>query len=622
MHTFCLNQIRSLKFLAVIMVTVFSLLACAGDGNDTGTDDSDQSGDVTISLTDAVGDFATYSVDVVSLTLTKANGTEISSLPLSTRIDFTQYTDMTEFLTVATVPSGVYVAATLTLDYTNADIWVEDEVGVLVQIQEIVDEDDNPLILVEMTVQLEDRNQLVIAPGIPMHLQLDFDLQATNKVEFEEPDDPKLIVDPYLVADVNRVSSKIHRLRGLLDEVIPEEQSFTVFIRPFYTALTGKHHRFGRMTVVTDEETLYDLNGGTYQGEEGLKAMQDLDPLTAIVVLGDLKFNPSRFDAKQVFAGSSVPWGDQDVISGTVIARQDNELTVKGCTLVQDDGSIIFHDTVTVTVGDETRVTRQLSNQSFTIQDISVGQRVTIFGTLTQDQPLNLALDATQGRVHMKLTTVRGTVIEVDEDNPVAQINLDLQSINRHRVTIFDFSGTGIDPTYNADPSDYEVNTGALDLNKLELGDPIKVRGFVQPFGAAPPDFNAQTIISVADVRAFMKVKWQPASMEAFTSILPDSLTLNLDGVGWPHHVYRSWVATDLTELDQPTTIQPLEDGSGLFIIHYGSVFELFLNFEDFSADLQNIIEEGWAVHKVWARGAFDDASATLTANMVDVHLK
>ncbi len=621
MYKFRIKPLHWTRLIVAVLAAALILLAC-GEGNDPNGDDSDQSGDITISLTDAAGDFATYSVDVVSLTLTKANGAEISSLPISTRIDFTQYTDMTEFLTVATVPAGVYVAATLTLDYSNSDIWVEAENGELVQIQNIVDEDDNPLTQVEMTVQLEDRNKLTIAPGIPMHLQLDFDLQATNRVEFDVPDGPKLIVDPYLIADVNRVSSKIHRLRGLLDEVSLDEQTFSVFIRPFYTALAGNHHRFGHMTVVTDEETLYDLNGDTYQGDEGLEAMLDLDTLTAIVVLGDLKFNPLRFDAKQVFAGTSVPWGDQDIVSGTVIARQNNELTVKGCTLVQDDGSIIFHDTVAVTVGDETRVTRQLSNQSFSIADISVGQRVTIFGILTQDQPLSLALDATEGRVHMKLTTVRGTIIARDDEHPEGQINLDLQSINHHRVAIFDFSGTGIDPDYDADPSDYEVYTDALDLGNLELGDPIKVRGFVQPFGAAPPDFNAQTIISIADVRAFLKVRWQPASAEAFTAITSDGLTLNLEGVGFPHHVYRSWVATDLTGLEQPTKIRPPEDGSGLFIMHYGGVFELFLSFEDFSADLASVMEEGWAVHKIWARGKFEDASATLTANMVDLHLK
>ena len=64
-----------------------------------------------IGLTDQEGDFHSYTVDVLSLTLTKLNGAVVETLPLNTRIDFAQYTEMTEFLTAATIPSGVYVKA-------------------------------------------------------------------------------------------------------------------------------------------------------------------------------------------------------------------------------------------------------------------------------------------------------------------------------------------------------------------------------------------------------------------------------------------------------------------------------------------------------------------------------
>jgi hypothetical protein len=53
---------------------------------------------VVIALTDAEGDFASYTVDVLSLTLTTANGAVVETLPLSTRVDFARYTDLTEFL--------------------------------------------------------------------------------------------------------------------------------------------------------------------------------------------------------------------------------------------------------------------------------------------------------------------------------------------------------------------------------------------------------------------------------------------------------------------------------------------------------------------------------------------
>ena len=62
---------------------------------------------------------------MTGLTLEKANGAVVDVLPNSTRIDFAQYVDLTEFVSVATVPPGVYVAGTIHLDYSDAEVFVE-----------------------------------------------------------------------------------------------------------------------------------------------------------------------------------------------------------------------------------------------------------------------------------------------------------------------------------------------------------------------------------------------------------------------------------------------------------------------------------------------------------------
>lgn len=108
-------------FLSVLLLFGLSLMACGGGDGSDGSAGSD-TGEVFVGLTDADGDFATYTVDVSSLTLTRADGAVIDALPISTRVDFAQYTDLTEFLTVATVPLGIYTHVDMTLDYTNADI--------------------------------------------------------------------------------------------------------------------------------------------------------------------------------------------------------------------------------------------------------------------------------------------------------------------------------------------------------------------------------------------------------------------------------------------------------------------------------------------------------------------
>ena len=60
-------------------------------------------GTVIIGLTDADGDFLSYTVDVLSVTLEKANGAVVDVLPNATRIDFSQYVDLTEFISVTTI---------------------------------------------------------------------------------------------------------------------------------------------------------------------------------------------------------------------------------------------------------------------------------------------------------------------------------------------------------------------------------------------------------------------------------------------------------------------------------------------------------------------------------------
>lgn len=608
-------------FLVLLTVAVFMIAGCGSD-NTASVDNQEEQGDLIISLTDAPGDFFCYTVDVLSLTLTKANGAQVTTLPMETRIDFSQYTEMTEFLTVATIPGGVYVEATMTLDYTDADIWVEDESGDPVQVQTILDAEGNPINTMEMTVRLEGRNSLVIAPGAPAHLLLDFNLEASNQVNFDYAGIPTLVVDPFLVADVNRTDIRLHRVRGLLNEVSVADGSFSVYLRPFYCALTGDHGIFGLLTVVTTETTAFDINGDQYVGEDGLVAMDNLTPFSAVVAVGDLKLDPLRFEAREVYAGSSVPGGELDAVEGSVVSRQDDTITVKGATLFREDGTIFFNDQVTVEVGEDTTVRRLFSVDLYDKDDISVGQHVVFLGELTNTDPLSLAMDATDGHARMLITVLRGIVKAIDEEDPTAQLTLDVQGINCRRVADFDFTGTGIDPANDAQPDNYEIYTGTMSLGTLDIDIPVKVRGFIQPFGQAPPDFNALTIIDVADVRAFMKVHWNPASSEAFSEISADGLTLNLDGVGFFHHIIRGWVITDLTDLEQTAMVVPQEDGAGLFVIRYNAIVQVALDFETFIEYLLGYLEDGAEVISIHSVGEFDDSTAILHANSIDVRLK
>jgi hypothetical protein len=618
------NLIIGLSALGFAFAAV-GLFGCGSGSTDAAAQAGD-TGEIVIGLTDAEGDFLSYTVDVLSITLTRSNGEIVHTLPLTTRVDFAQYAEMTEVLTTSTVPTGRYTKATMTLDYQNADIWVENADGDSVQVKTIQDENGEAIKTLEVSVYLENANSVWIAPGIPLYLTLDFDLEASNTVVFDSSGLPELTVEPVLLAEVAPEIPKLHRLRGLLKDVDVDENTFEVIIRPFchLISLTDSRRHFGVIDVLTTDDTVYDINGDTYNGEEGLAALDALERLTAVVVFGDLKFRPYRFEAREVHAGSSVAGGGLDVVTGNVISRIDDTVVVKGASLVRTDGSVIFNDSVTVQLGQSTVVSRQLSSETCDIDDISVGQRIRVFGELTDSDVTPLELNAADGYVHMLVTTLRGTVVDVADAccNDTADLLVDLQSIDARGVDIFDFRGTGMDTDHDADPENYEIFTDTLDLSSLSNDTPVKVCGFVSSFGQAPPDFNALTVIERAKLKAFMKINWHPPSTSPFESISTEGMTVNLDNVRLFHHLSRGRVKIDLLDLSESPSIKPAENGQGLFTIKWRGTVQVYTRFDDFVEKLLERLDDNLAVIKIFAAGSFNDSTATLTADYIDVKLQ
>ena len=604
---------KSLSFFFIILAALAAGITGCSSGGSASLNPVEE-GDIVVSLTDAEGDFVSYTVDVLSLNLKKANGALVQALPVSTRVDFARYTEMTEFLTAATVPAGTYVEASLRLDFRNADIRVEDSNGDTVKAAGIVDGEGAPVSELEVSVKLENANSLTIVRGIPAHLMLDFDLQASNRVDFENPDGPVVIVEPYLVAEVNRADPhKIHRIRGLLEGVDLGESSFSVILRPFYCALSDNHRLFGIRSVMTDSDTIFHIDGEAYTGSEGLEVLAGLNPLSPVAALGSLKFHPLRFEAWEVYAGTSVPGGGLDVVSGWVTRRDGDTLTVKGASLIRNNSSFVFNDEVTVQVADTTVVKRQVSSDLYSKDDISIGQHIEAFGTLTSVDPENLEMDATTGLVRMMMTTIRGIVLSAEATDTQAQLILDLQSIGKFRVGTFDFSGTG------SDPDQYRVYTGDMDLSEVAAGAAVQLKGFVEPFGMAPPDFSAVAIVDVSDLRAVLHVNWVPAAVAPFTEPSAEGITLDLEGTGQLHYLVRGNVVTDLFDLELPPVIIPKGGGSGLFALRYGSVTEIHTVFATFVERAVELLGSNYKAREIKAIGFFDDATSTMTTDAVEI---
>ena len=239
---------RNAASRAAIAIVALVLAACGG-GSGTATsgpeplatcDPADagtlaECGSVIVAFTDADGDFLNYTVDVVSLTLETANGRVVETLPRETRINFTDYVDLTELVAVASVPPATYVAGTIRLDYTDAEVFVA--VGDGSKEAVVTNEDGTPLEQAELRIRLSNRDQLTVRRGLQSLLQLDFDLAASHIVDIV-PTPATAAAEPFIVAEVTPVDEKDMRVRGPLIEVDETTSAYSVALRPF-------HHRHG-----------------------------------------------------------------------------------------------------------------------------------------------------------------------------------------------------------------------------------------------------------------------------------------------------------------------------------------------------------------------------------------
>jgi hypothetical protein len=311
-----------------------------------------------------------------------------------------------------------------------------------------------------------------------------------------------------------------------------------------------------------------------------------------------------------------------DAVQGNIVARNGNRLSVKGAFAVRHDRVARVHRTVTVDVGASTNVIKTGVSGAMDPNALSVGQHIVAFGTLTEpaEATAPAVLDATNGRVRLLPTSLHGAVSSVVP----GQLNLRLSGIDRLGVEAFDFTGTGITLAQDAVPSDYEVATGTLTLAGIAPGEAVRVLGFVRPFGAAPADFEGRTVVDHRDLHALLSIGWGGSGTSApFASMGGSGLVLDLENpsIGARHGLFDGARQIDLLTLATPPTVAPPAAGRALFGLTVGSNVRLFATFAEFTSELATLLGGGHAALALTASGTFDEASATLRATRVVVHL-
>jgi hypothetical protein len=581
-----------MSFGLILLVLALSGCGGGGSGGDGGVSASgSDTGELVLALTDAEGDFVSYVVDITSINMVHQNGSVVETLPLSTTVDFAQYVELSELLTIATVPSGAYQSVQLNLDYSNANVVVQAEDGSLLN-AELVDSDGNELTQLAVTIELSSASRFVIAPGIPAQVTLDLDLDASNEVVIENGQ-AIVTVEPILLADTLFETPKPFRLRGLLNEVATEEEVISIDLLPFRHRQRG----FGSVRIHVDDETRYQIDGVDYSADEGLQQLATKEADTPIVSGGEWDRDSKEFTANVVYAGSSVMWSDANVMRGVVIAREENSLTVRGAVIEFSDGGHVVRDTMTVLVGPETLVSKQLQGvDNVSIADISVGSAITVSGEIVDDT----TLDASTGRVRIKLSNVIGSVVSA------SPLSIDVQRLSARSVAIYDFSGTGTDTASDADPDNYEIDTSVLSLGSLAIGEPIKVRGQVSAFGSAPEDFIAQTVLDAGDVKGHMLMHFARDGVEtALAQYGDDGLLFDISDAEGRTVIIRAGIVTQLADVDTMPLVVPAAD-EGVFAITRRGRIEVYRQFGEFATALGEALAAGETVTRFDAHGQYD----------------
>src|SRR6266403_927898 len=510
-----------------------------------------------VTLSGTPGDFTSYVVNVNSVALTgKANGV-ITAVYAAEIVDFTKLNDISELWSAASIPNDTYSAATIVLDYTNANISVM--VNGVPTKANVVDTTGKPVTTQTVNITFDSAYQPVIQPTYAsrsaIRLALNFDISASNVVNMATSP-PTVTIKPFMTVATSAPDTKPVRVRGPLINSSIGVGTYTVYVRPFY----DEANNLGTLSIFNDPNaTVYTLDGTTYTGSKGLTALsktsagstetaayttyQPAPTLNASVTAG-------KFNSIYVSAGSTLEdyytWG----LEGDVIARSGNTLTVRGATLQFNNGVIPYISYVgdvvntpdaVVLLGPATIVTAD-DNPTLTHLDynsVSVGQHIIARGVYTLPASGVTTLDATgtvtnKGSVRLVSTPLWGSLVS----SAAGSLVLNLQAIENWPVSIYDFSGNG---AAAVTPASYVVNTGSLAIPAgAAAGVPLWIGGTVTPFGSAPPDFNAVAVNAELSVPARLQVDWTSAGTTApFATLTSAGLTIDLANANYSSGVIR-----------------------------------------------------------------------------------
>jgi hypothetical protein len=256
------------------------------------------------------------------------------------------------------------------------------------------------------------------------------------------------------------------------------------------------------------------------------------------------------------------------------------------------------------------------------VADISVGQQVLISGTMPVVTDGTPTLDATAGAALLLPTSGVGLVTA----SASGSLTVGLQELGGVDADALNFAGTGMTSQQDATASAYQVQVPAsISTASAGNGTAVGFTGFVTPFGMAPPDFAATTLLNFSQTRTLFEARWaSPGVTMPFSTLTGSELLLTQAALeASAGHIIRiGGLTLDPSTLSGGLELLPDMTGTdeSFAIVHVMSQsVDSFSTFNDLATALMTDLNSTTGVLQVLAEGSY--ASGAVTADHVIVAL-
>ena len=590
--------------IGLALLTAISACGGGGGGGSAGANPS-----LSFAVTDAAQDqVVSFTVTVTDMTLTRLGGAQVGILATPATVDLASLSDVSQLVSGGTIQAGTYIGGSITIDFSNAHCFLSGQTTEAA----ILDAAGNPL-NGQVTLPLDFGQTPLLCP-FNRHLLLEYDFDL-NQSCVTDTTANTISIDPAFVMHVSPAAPKPLLLAGTVTSVDAPNHTFLGQLRTLGgTAITP-------VTVTVTNTTVYQVDGVSSTGAAGLTALAGvpMPDVTWFEAFGVINPLTQEIIASVVYAGHGTYNGGDDIIEGHILDRTgaagtDATLTVVGHSNEANHTVFQFDQTFTVNTSfANTKVLKQGIDQALTVDDLNVGQRVRIFGTVT-----GTTMDATAATsvARMQYTNVSG---HANGAPASGDLELTLAKVDLRPQADFTWADSGTPAT---DPAHFVAAVGSLG-NGLGIvaATPVWARGFFPPISDTGPDFQATSLANLNLVPDLMFVRNRPGGLTVAATALPGSISLQISGTATTGEVAvidQPFVGSSPLATSPDPTIVPPGSGPRLYMIRDKTLntTTFYLLFASFSQALGQKLGVGATIDQISAVGVYTSSTNVISASL------